>query len=128
MAAMSDYLENALTDHALGTADFTSPSTVYLALYTSDPTDANTGTEVSGGSYARQSIAFAAASGGTASNNADVQFPTATADWGTVTHWGLFDASTNGNLLFHGSFDVSKPVTEGDVFYVQSGELDVTGQ
>lgn len=128
MTALSNYAENALTDHLLGTATFTSPTTVYLALYTNNPGEGNTGTEVTGGSYARQSITFGAAVGGTASNNADVQFPTATASWGTVTHWGLFDAATGGNFLFYSTFDVNKPVTSGDVFYVQSGELTVTGK
>jgi len=96
MSALSDYLENKLLDHALGTAAYTMP-TVYVALYTSDPTDADTGTEVSGGGYARQTVTFNAASGGSASNAGDITFPQATADWGTITHIGLRDAATGGN-------------------------------
>ena len=102
------------------------PGTVYVALFTSDPTDAGTGTEVSGGSYARQSIAFSSASGGTTSNSAKITFPTATADWGTVTHWGLYDASPSGNLLWHGSLSASKAVASGDTVEIAIGDLDIT--
>lgn len=126
MAALSDYLENELLDHALGTGAFTAPAGVYVALFTSDPTDAGTGTEVSGGSYARQSVAFAAASAGATSNSATVTFPTATANWGTVTHVGLFDAASAGNLLMHGALSASKTINNGDVFEILAGDLDVS--
>jgi hypothetical protein len=126
MSAASDYLENELLDHALGTGAFTAPSNVYLALFTSDPTDAGTGTEVSGGGYVRQAATFAAASGGSASTNATITFPTATGNYGTVTHVGLFDASTSGNLLFHGAVTTSKTIETGDTFQVSSGNLTIT--
>jgi hypothetical protein len=129
MSAASDYLENKVLDHFLGTASTSAPATVYLALFTTDPTDAGSGTEVStsGTNYARQSIAFSSASSGTTSNSADVEFSQATGSgFGTVTHFGIFDASTAGNLLFHGSLTASKTIAAGDVFKVASGNLSIT--
>ena len=129
MSAASDYLENKVLDHFLGTASTSAPATVYLALFTTDPTDAGSGTEVStsGTAYARQSIAFSSASSGTTSNSADVEFSQATGSgFGTVTHFGIFDASTAGNLLFHGALTASKTIAAGDVFKVASGNLSIT--
>lgn len=100
------------------------PTNVRLALYTSDPTDADSGTEVSGGAYARQSVAFDAAVGGATQNTAEIVFPVATASWGTVTHIGLRDATTGGNLLMHGPLTVSKTIDSGDQFRMSAGELD----
>ena len=126
MAAMSNYLENKHLDHFLGTASTSAPSTVYLALYTSDPTDANSGTELSGSGYARQAIAFSAASSGSASNSGAVTFPTATGSWGTVSHIGIFDASTSGNLLYHAALSASKTIANGDVFKVNASGISIT--
>ena len=126
MAEFSDFLENALINAVLRNTAYTSPTTVYVALFTSDPTDANTGTEVSGGSYARQSATFDAPSNGVTQNTADIQFPAATASWGTVTHLGLYDASTSGNLLFHTDLDTNKTIDTGDVFKITAGNLTVT--
>ena len=129
MSAASDYLENKVLDHFLGTASTSAPATVYLALFTSDPTDAGSGTEVStsGTAYSRQSIAFSSASSGSTSNSADVEFSQATGSgFGTVTHFGIFDASTAGNLLFHGSLTASKTIDAGDVFKIASSNLSIT--
>ena len=129
MAEMSNYLENALINATLRNTSYTSPATVYVALFTSDPTDAGSGTEVStsGTNYARQSIAFSSAASGTTSNSADVEFSQATGSgFGTVTHFGIFDASTAGNLLFHGALTASKTIAAGDVFKVASGNLSIT--
>lgn len=126
MSAASDYLENELLDHVLSASAYTSPTNVYVGLFTSDPTDAGTGTEVSGGSYAREQASFAAASGGSASTNADITFTTATANWGTITHVGIYDASTAGNLLFHGAVTTSKTIESGDTFQISSGNLTIT--
>lgn len=126
MSAASDYLENELLDHVLSNAAYTSPTTVYVGLYTSSPNDDDSGTEVSGGSYARQSASFAAASGGSASTNATITFPAATANWGTITHVSIHDASTAGNLLFHGAVTSSKTIETGDTFQISSGNLTVT--
>ena len=126
MAEMSNYLENALINVTLRATSYTAPTTVYVALYTTDPTDADTGTEVTGGSYARTAVTFAAPSNGVSTNSADVTFPTCSAAWGTVTHIGLRDASTAGNLLYHTALDASKTIATGDVFRIASGSLSVT--
>lgn len=126
MSEMSNYLENALINGTLRATTYTAPTTVYVALYTTDPTDADTGTEVSGGSYARQSVTFGAPSNGVSTNSADVTFPTATGSWGTVAYIGLRDASSGGNLLYHTPLDSSKSVASGDVFKISSGNLSVT--
>ena len=126
MAEFSNYLENALINATLRNTAYTSPTTVYVSLYTSDPTDADSGTEVSGGSYARTSATFDAPSNGVTQNSADITFPTATASWGTVSHIGIHDASTSGNLLFHTALDTSKTIDSGDIFKIETGNLTVT--
>jgi hypothetical protein len=126
MSELSNHLENALINATLRNTSYTSPATVYAALFTTDPTDAGTGTEVSGGSYARTSITFGSPSNGVTTNSADVTFPTCTAAWGTVTHMGIYDASTSGNLLYHTPLDASKTVDSGDIFKISSGNLSVT--
>ncbi len=125
MAEMSNYLENALINAVLRNTSYTSPTTTYLALYTSDPTDADTGTEISGGSYARQAITFGAPSNGTSTNSAAVEFPQATADWGIISHVAIRDAVTSGNLLFHTALDASQTINNGDVFKITTGNLSV---
>jgi hypothetical protein len=97
-----------------------------VALYTTDPTDADTGTEISGNAYARQSVTFSAPSNGATSNSAAVEFPQATGSWGTVAYLGLLDASTGGNLLYHTALDASKTIDTGDVFRIAIGSLAVT--
>lgn len=126
MAALSNYLENALINAVLRNIAFTSPATVYLALYTTDPTDADSGAEVSGGAYARQAVTFGAPSNGATDNTAQINFPTPTADWGTVTHWGLKDALTAGNLLFHSPLAASRTVKSGDTVKVSANDLDAS--
>ena len=126
MAEFSNFLENALINAVLRNTTYTSPATVYVSLYTSDPTDADSGTEVSGGSYARTAVTFGAPSNGVTTNSADVTFPTATASWSTVTHIGIHDASTAGNLLFHTPLDTSKTIDSGDIFKITTGNLSVT--
>jgi hypothetical protein len=126
MAEMSNYLENALINVTLRATSYTAPTTVYLALYTTDPTDADTGTECSGTSYARQAITFGAPSNGVSTNSAAIEFPQAGGAWGTITHIGIRDALTTGNLLYHSPLDASKTIATGDVFRVASGSLSVT--
>lgn len=126
MAEMSNYLENALVNATLRNTSYTSPASVYLALYTSDPTDADSGTEVSGTSYARQEITFGSPSDGVTTNSAAIEFPQAGGSWGTVTHVGIRDADTAGNLLYHTALDASKTIATGDVFRIASGSLSVT--
>lgn len=125
MSEISNYLENALINGTIRGTSYTAPSTVYVALYTTNPTDADTGTEVSGGSYARQSVTFAAPSDGLSASNADVTFPQATANWGTVGWIGLRDASTAGNLLYYTPLTAAKTIETGDIFKIASGNLTV---
>jgi hypothetical protein len=126
MAEMSNYLENALINATLRNTAFTSPTTVYVALYTTDPTDADTGTEVSGCSYARVAVTFGAPSNGVSTNSANVEFAAATGSWGTITHIGIRDALTTGNLLYHTPLDASKTIATGDIFRISTGNLSVT--
>lgn len=123
---MSNYLENALINATLRNTTYTSPSTVYAALFTTDPTDAGTGTEVSGGSYARKAITFGAPSNGASTNSAAVEFDQATGNWGTITHFGIYDASSSGNLLYHGALTSSKTIETGDVFKFATSNISVT--
>ena len=127
MSGFTDYLEDALLKHVFTNTAYTSPSTVYAALFTVAPSDTGGGTEVSGGAYARQSMAFSVSGTGTlATNSAAVEYPTATADYGTVVAVGIFDASTSGNLLAYANLTVSKTVSSGDVFRFNAGDVDIT--
>ncbi len=126
MAEMSNYLENAMINAVLRNTSYTSVATIYVGLHTADPTDAGTGTEVSGGSYARTAVTFGSPSNGVTTNSAAVEFPQATGSWGTVSHIGIWDASSTGNLLFHTALDTSKTIETGDIFKIASGSLSVT--
>jgi hypothetical protein len=126
MSEMANYLENALINATLRATTYTSPATVYVSLWTTDPTDAGSGTEVSGGSYARTAVTFGAPSNGATTNSAAVEFPQATASWGTVGWIGLNDAATSGNLLYHTALDASKTIDIGDIFKIATGNLSVT--
>ena len=126
MAEISNYLENAIINATLRNTTYTSPATVYVSLWTSDPTDAGSGTEVSGGSYARTSVTFGAPSNGVSTNSAAVEFPQATASWGIIGWIGINDNSTGGNLLYHTALDTTKEIDTGDVFKIASGNLSVT--
>lgn len=126
MAEMSNYLENALINATLRNTSYTSPATVYMGLYTSDPTDANTGTEVSGGSYARVAVTMGSPSNGVSTNSAAIEFPQASGSWGTVGWIGILDASSSGNLLYHTALDTSKTISSGDIFKIAIGGLSVT--
>ena len=126
MAEMSNYLETKVLDYVLrNTADW-APTAVYLALHTADPTDAGSGAEVSGGSYARQACAFDAAhatNGNTANTDAE-SFTVMPAC--TVTHIGIWDAASSGNLLFHTAVDTSMAVLAGDTISVAAGAITIT--
>jgi hypothetical protein len=130
MAGFSDYLEDKVLDHVFGGTAYTAPGTLYTLLYIQQHhTDSGGGTEVSGGSYARKSMPAMTVSGTSpteATNGAAVEFITATDSWGTVTHVGVFDASSSGNLLAWAALTVSKTVSSGDVFRFDAGDLDIT--
>lgn len=123
--SFSNYLENKVMLHVFGGTSYTAPSTLYVGLYTTDPGEGNTGTEVSGGSYARQAAAFTI-TGNAAANTAAIEFPTATGSWGTVTYVGVSDALSGGNLLASGALTTSKTISSGDVFRIPTGDLDLT--
>ena len=114
----SDWLEERILNHFFRNTNTPPPTQHFIGLFISNPTDAGTGTEVQGGGYARRAIAFTAptqVSGrGQISNNAEIRFPIATANWGTVSHFGIFTAATGGNFLAHGPVTVSKLIEAGD--------------
>lgn len=121
MSKMSDYLEVELRKHIFRTGSFTKPSALYVSLHTADPTDAANGAEVSGGSYARvqrdpldANWTGASSTNGVTDNAAAITFPSPTANWGTITHFGIWDASSGGNLLVHGALTTPKTVNNGD--------------
>lgn len=131
---MSDYLEVELRKHIFRTGSFTKPAALHVALFTASPTDANGGTEVSGGSYARVSVApldanwtGASATDGLTDNAAAITFPVPTANWGVVTHFGIHDAATAGNLLVWGALTTAKTINNGDPApSFPTGTLDIT--
>lgn len=128
MAALSDHAEKLLLDWMMTSGTATRPTAWFVALYTAAPSDAGGGTEVSGAGYVRQAVAFNAAAtpGGTTSNTADVSFTAAGGNYGTVTHLGIFDASSSGNLLWHGALTASKAVEDGDTITFTAGNIDLT--
>lgn len=133
MAALSAYLENKINDHVLGGADYSRPATVYFALYTSAPSESGGGTEVStsGTGYGRKAVTnnstnFPASTSGVKSNGTAISFDTATASWGTVVAFGVFDASTSGNLLYFGNLTTSRVISTGDTARFAAGDFSIT--
>jgi hypothetical protein len=125
--SFSNTFETHVLNYVFTTTSVTRPTAWYLALFTSNPAEDASGSEVgtSGTAYARQSVTFTV-SGNEATNSAAIEFPTATASYGTVTHVGVFDASTGGNLIAYSSLTTSKAVGTGDVFRVPAGDFDLT--
>ena len=128
MAALSDHAEALLLDWLMTNGSATRPTAWYVALYTAAPSDSGGGTEVSGSGYAREAVTFAAATspGGTTSNTGAVSFTASGGDWGSITHIGIHDASTGGNLLWHGAMTASKTVADGDTLEFSIGNIDLT--
>ena len=125
--SFSNTFETHVLNYVFTTTSVTRPTAWYLALFTSNPAEDASGAEVSasGTAYARQSAAFTV-SGNTASNSAAIEFPTATASYGTVTHVGVYTASSGGDLIAYAALSTSKAIDTGDVFRVPAGDLDVT--
>ena len=121
---LSNYLENKLIDHFLGTTTFTKPSAVYVALFTVAPDDTGGGTEVTGGSYARQTATFTAASSGATSNDSNIDFVNMPA--ATTVAIGIFDNLTSGNLLLWGTLTANKTTDAGDTLRIATGEIDIS--
>jgi hypothetical protein len=145
MSAASNYLENKILDHVLkfgngsltvnAGSGYAPPATLYLALYTASPGEAGShANEVlvgSGGTatgYVRQSVTFATAASGASATNATVTFPTATYNFGTISHVAVVDSATAaaGNVLFYGAVTTSKTIETGDTFQVSSGNLTIS--
>ncbi|MBX3288445.1 MAG: hypothetical protein KF855_03775 [Acidobacteria bacterium] len=125
--AKSDYLEAAILDHTFGRATFTPPATVYVALFTTATQDNGAGTEVSGGSYARQAVTndsdYWNRTDNVVSNDSQIAFPQASANWGTVTHFALFDAVTSGNMLYHAAVTSPETVNINGQVVFEPGQL-----
>lgn len=140
MANMSDYLENKLIDQLFRGQAYSFPATLYMALFIATPTDvAASGTEVTGGSYARVAVTSSLANwagtqgattttastgtNGTTSNNTVITFTTPTATWGTVTSFAIFDALTAGNMLIWGPLTISNTISSGNPVNFQISQL-----
>lgn len=125
--SFSNTFETHVLNYVFTATSVTRPTAWYIALFTSNPAEDASGTEVSasGTAYARQTVAFTV-SGNLATNSAAVEFPTATASFGTVTHIGVFTASTSGTLIAYSALSASKSISTGDVFRVPAGDLDIT--
>lgn len=121
---LSNYLENKLIDHFLGTTTYTKPSAVYVGLFTVSPGEAGGGTEVTGGSYARQAATFTAAASGATSNNSNLDFTGMPA--ATTVAIGIFDNLTSGNMLLYGSLTTNKTTDAGDTLRIATGDLDIS--
>ena len=128
MAALSDHAEALLLDWLMTNGAATRPTAWYVGLYTAAPSDSGGGTEVSGNGYAREAVTFAAATspGGTTSNSGAVSFTASGGNWGSITHIGIHDALSGGNLLWHGSMTASKTVADGDTLEFSIGNIDLT--
>ena len=122
--SFSNYLENKLLDHTFRATDYAEPATVYLALYTTNPGEGNTGTEVTGGSYARTATAFGAAASGSMANTGIETFTNMPA--ATVTHFAILDALTVGNLLAYGTLNSNIIVTAGSEIEFGIGDITIS--
>lgn len=123
--SFTNYTETEVLEWLLTNTAVTRPTAWYVGLFTAAPGEAGGGTEVSGGSYARESATFTV-SGDTASNSANIEFTEATASWGTITHVAIFDALSGGNMLAYASLTTSKAIDTGDILRIPAGDLDVT--
>lgn len=123
--SFTNYAENKVMGVAFGETAWTAPTTHYLSLHTSNPGETGATGEISGGAYARQSIGFTVTNN-TATNTAVVEFPTATASWGTISHIAIWDASTGGNAIAYAALTASKTIGSGDVLRLPAGDLDIT--
>ena len=123
--SFSNTYETLVLQYTFTNASVTRPTAWYLGLFTSAPGEAGGGTEVSGGSYVREAVTCSV-TGDTATNTAAIEWPVATADWGTITHVAVFDASTGGNQIAYAALTASKVISTGDVIRIPAGDLDIT--
>ena len=122
----TDFLEDSMLNHVLRNTAYTPASTIYVALFTATPGEAGGGSEVTGNNYARKAVTFGAPSAGTITNSADVVFDQASGSWGTISYFALFDALTNGNMLYYGALTSSKTINSGDQLKFAAGGITVT--
>jgi hypothetical protein len=129
MGGFSDYWENKILDHIFGKGSYT-PPTIYVGLLTADPTDDGSGLdEPSGSGYARIQTSASdwnAASNGSLDNTGNITFAQASGNWGTITHFALFDTATAGNMLAHGELSQSKSISESDTARFEAGDLVIS--
>lgn len=126
---LTDSEELALLNLMTGLAGYTTPTNLYVGLFTAVANQETASvTEVAVGSYARvQTVGkWGTPAAGAVATNVDIVFPTATADWGTVTHMGLNSASTAGTWRWIGALTASKVVANGDIFKILSGSLTLS--
>jgi hypothetical protein len=123
--SLTNTFETTVLTWLLTTGSATRPTTWYVALFTDDPGESGAGTEISGGSYSRTAVTFTV-TGDTASNSGAVEFPAASTSWGTITHIGVMDAATSGNMIVYAALTASKTIASGDVFRIPAGDLDIT--
>jgi len=123
--SFSNEFETRVLQWTFTTGSPTRPTAWYIGLFTSDPGEAQGGTEVSGGSYVREAVTFTV-SGDTATNSAAIEWPVATASWGTITHIAVYDASTSGTQIAYAALTSSKTISTGDVLRIPAGDLDIT--
>ena len=134
MAGLTNYLEDKIMNHVFGSTTFTKPTNWYVGLLTASPSDSSGGTEVTGGSYARQICAFTITGSGVAQavNTSAITFPTATADWGIVGWIGIYDAASSGELVAYQNLQKSdfsttttKTVNDGDIFKFNASTIKI---
>lgn len=130
MSKASNYLENGVINYFFRNQSVTRPTNIYVALYKTNPTDANTGAEVTGGGYERQRVTMGAPiqnnDSAVTTNSARVEFPRATNNWGEITHFGIFDAKTGGNLLTYGVFNRPITIETDNQFVIDTNDLEIT--
>ena len=126
--SFTDYLEDKVLRHVFANTAYTAPTTLYVGLFTVAPTDTGGGTEVSGGAYARQTMAFTVSGNNPtqATNTAAVEWPTAGTNWGTIVAAAVFDAASAGNMLAYADLNSNKTISAGDVFRFPASSLTVT--
>jgi hypothetical protein len=126
--SFTNHAEDLVLDWLLTTNSATRPTSWYVGLFTDNPSDAGSGTEISGNNYTRKAVTFSVSgdSPTLATNTTAIEFDTASGSWGTITHIGIFDASTSGNMLAHADLTASKTIGTGDVFRIPAGDLDIT--
>ena len=124
--SLSNTFETHVLNYVFTATSVTRPTAWYIGLFTADPTDTGSGaTEISGNSYTRKAATFTV-SGNAATTSGAIEFTAATGSWGTITHVGIFDASSGGNFIAHGSLSASKAIGTGDVFRIPAGDIDIT--